>query len=253
MTTHDERVRGEFTLQAEAIARSGAFGDGEILDRIAALVAAGPDHRVLDVACGAGQVAQRLGRDAGEVIGVDMTEGMLAQARVRCADLPNVRFESGNALALPFGDGEFDRVVTRLSFHHMEDPGAVLAEMRRVSRRGGHVVAIDVATSEVEASARLHNALETLRDPSHVEMLPPSRLERLFTDLGLPVTSRDTWRQPRGFDEWASIASDAGRTAPLRDVMVLLAMAGVDAGIELHVERGEPRFVHHCVALVAAV
>src|SRR4029079_3322625 len=126
----------------------------------------------LDVACGPGIVVEALARDAGGVVGCDLTPEMLEKARQRCAaaKLTNVRFVPGRAEALPFEDAEFDVVVSRSALHHFLDPAATLREMARVLRPGGRMVTVDVMASEDPAEAALHNALEILRDPSHVRM-----------------------------------------------------------------------------------
>src|SRR3954464_12976974 len=76
--------------------------------RAADLAAVGPGDRVLDVASGTGDLAIELARrvgPSGEVIGSDFSEAMLARARQKA---PELRWEWGNALSLPYADAEFD-------------------------------------------------------------------------------------------------------------------------------------------------
>jgi hypothetical protein len=75
-------------------------------------------------------------------------------------------------------------VVTRYSFHHLLEPGAVLAEMVRVCPPGGPVAVIDVFTSGPE-QAEAYNRVEKLRDPSHVRALSLGELTDLCHDAGL--------------------------------------------------------------------
>ena len=89
----------------------------------------------------------------------------------------------GRCTKLPYKDGEFSLVVTRFSFHHFLDPLSVLKEMRRVCRPGGKVVVADSAPAPSKAAA--FDAVETLRDPSHVHALPIDRLCELFVEAGL--------------------------------------------------------------------
>src|ERR1019366_2649918 len=95
------------------------------------------------------------------------------------AGLANVTFREGNAAELPFADATFDAVVTRLSVHHFDRPARVMSEIFRVLRPGGSFVIADVIASEVSVEAELQNAIEILRDPSHVRMLPGSELQAL--------------------------------------------------------------------------
>jgi ubiquinone/menaquinone biosynthesis C-methylase UbiE len=92
-------------------------------------VAALPPARTLDVACGTGYLTRDL---RGEVVGLDASEGMIEIAGAR---MPESRFLVGDALSLPFADGEFDRVFTGHFYDHLE-PGPrerFLAEARRVA------------------------------------------------------------------------------------------------------------------------
>jgi ubiquinone/menaquinone biosynthesis C-methylase UbiE len=99
------------------------------LDEATAAVAGLAPGRTLDVACGTGYLTQRL---PGEVVGLDQSARMLAEARRR---LPGVGFVQGDALALPFPDGSFDRVFASYFYCHLleEERARFLAEARRVA------------------------------------------------------------------------------------------------------------------------
>jgi SAM-dependent methyltransferase len=85
--------------------------------------------RTLDIACGTGFLTRHL---RGDVVGLDASERMLEVAR---GQVPRARFECGDALSLPFGDGAFDRVFTSYFYCHLEDEERerFLAEARRVA------------------------------------------------------------------------------------------------------------------------
>lgn len=97
-------------------------------------------RRVLDAGCGSGPLSAAL-RDRGAVVtGIDASAGMLELARRRLgedADLRRVDLRE----PLPFGDGVFDDVVASLVLHYLEDWGPTLAEIRRVLRPGGRLIA----------------------------------------------------------------------------------------------------------------
>ena len=202
--------------------------------------------RVLDVACGPGIVTCELAATAAEVVALDLTPEMLVKARERCAKAgrTNVAFREGSATALPFADGSFDAAVTRLSFHHFVAPRDVVAEMLRVLKPGGTLVVADVVSAEQPDQAALQNAIEVLRDPSHVRMLPASELLATIADAGASIVHQDTWDKPRELEEWFGIVADPARVAPLRVVVRALAQAGQDAGMGLALRDGEVRFVH---------
>lgn len=106
------------------------------------------DGAVLDVGCGTGEIVLRLAGKypRASFTGVDLEESHLERARERCAAFGSrVRFQYGDALALPFADGEFDYVVCRHLVQAVPDAARVVAEIRRVLRPGGraHVIAED--------------------------------------------------------------------------------------------------------------
>jgi ubiquinone/menaquinone biosynthesis C-methylase UbiE len=92
-------------------------------------VASLPRRRTLDVACGTGFLTRHLGKD---VVGLDQSAQMLEVAR---GQAPNAELIRGDALALPFADGSFDRVFTGHFYGHLErdERERFLAEARRVA------------------------------------------------------------------------------------------------------------------------
>ena len=244
MLSHENRVRDEFTRQAETFAASGAITDAALTQRFVAALGEAAQGSVLDVACGPGILSAAIAGTAREVTAFDLTPEMLKKAAQRCAGLANVSFREGNAAELPFADDSFDAAGTRLSVHHFDRPGRVMSEIFRVIRPGGSFVIADVICSEEPADAELQNAIEILRDPSHVRMLPGSELTALVRDAGFAIESRATWDKPREFEEWMGIVNDASRVPPLRAVARALAGAGVSAGIGLALDGEKVRFFH---------
>lgn len=89
-----------------------------------------PPARTLDVACGTGFMTRHL---RGDITGFDQSEAML---EVAAEQVPGATFVQGDALDLPFADGEFDRLFTSYFYCHLEDPDRerFLGEARRVAR-----------------------------------------------------------------------------------------------------------------------
>src|SRR6266550_960702 len=107
-----------------------------------------PAGDVLDVGCGTGEITARLAAKfpSASFVGVDLEEPHLMRARARCAESGSrVRFQVGDALALPFDDASFNFVVCRHLIQAVPDPSRVLQEIRRVLRPGGrmHIIAED--------------------------------------------------------------------------------------------------------------
>jgi ubiquinone/menaquinone biosynthesis C-methylase UbiE len=246
-----DHVREEFARQADRFGSAAATTRSDLTRRIVDAVPA--EGIVLDLACGPGIVSAALAPKARQIVGLDLTPQMLANARRRCtsAGLGNVAFVEGSAGDLPFAAAAFDAVVTRLSIHHFGEPARVLDEMRRVLRPGGSLVLADVVSAADREKSALHNAIEILRDPSHVRMLPAAELLAVVGAAGFAIESQDGWDQPRELEEWLAIVDDPGRAAPLRPILRALAAAGEDAGIGLSLEDSAVRFIHRWLLIVA--
>jgi SAM-dependent methyltransferase len=96
--------------------------------------------RVLDLACGTGNLALIAARRGCVVSGIDIASNLIAQARTR-ANAANliINFQEGDAEALPFADGQFDASVSMFGVMFAPRPSVVTAELRRVTKPGGHV------------------------------------------------------------------------------------------------------------------
>ena len=106
-------------------------------------------ERVLDLGSGAGTdslVATQMVGATGRVVGIDMTEEMLAKARAAAATMgaPNVEFVEGEAERLPFADGSFDVVISNGVIDLVPDKEAVFSELHRVLAPGGRIQLADV-------------------------------------------------------------------------------------------------------------
>jgi ubiquinone/menaquinone biosynthesis C-methylase UbiE len=241
----------EFSKQAARMAEAPAFAADDAVSPFLQLLGDPPPTRVLDLACGPGVLTHAVAKRGCRVVAADVTLAMVERAQERCEDTPGVEFRVCDATALPFRDGEFDGVITRLSVHHFEQATAVLQEVHRVLAADGVLVLGDITCSANADEARLHNALEALRDPSHVQMLTQDDLERLVTSMGFRIDTQLHWKQSRQFEEWAAIVADARSLEPLRVVMRELAQTGRTAGIELHEDGSTLRFSHQWVFLRA--
>jgi len=104
-----------------------------------------PLATVLDVACGTGEFERLVLSEhpKQQLVGVDISEKMLAIARQKCHAYPNVEFHTASASALPFASNSFDVVLSANSFHYFDDPLVTLGEMKRVLKPNGTVVILD--------------------------------------------------------------------------------------------------------------
>jgi ubiquinone/menaquinone biosynthesis C-methylase UbiE len=243
---HLKRITEEFRRQADTFDTWAQKTDENVGARFAAALRDAGQGNLLDVACGPGVVTAALAPSARSVVAFDATQEMLEKAKARCAKagLMNVSFWQGNAEALPFGDSQFDGVVTRLAVHHFANPQRAFAEIFRVLRPGGATVIVDVVSSEDAREEVLQNAIERLRDPSHVRMLPASELDRYIAKAGFQELEHTTWDKDREFEEWMGIVNDPARAEPIRVVVQALAEVGRSAGMGLSIKGNRIVFFH---------
>jgi ubiquinone/menaquinone biosynthesis C-methylase UbiE len=165
-------------------------------DEVIAQLRAHQSRSIADIACGTGILTDRIERELrpDELYGVDMSDGMLAQARARSKSVTWLR---GPAEQLPFGDAALDAVVTTSAFHFFDQPAA-LREFHRVLAPGGLV-----AVSALSARQPLLQAPAANRwKPQH--NASPAEMTRLFEGAGFTVT--DQHRIPRPL--WMRIVPD---------------------------------------------
>ena len=125
-------------------------------------------------------------------------------------------------------EGELVGGLEQLSFGP-EQAAAVVKAMAEAPPVPEDVPLFTYAASEVDADARLHNALEIIRDPSHVRMLSKSELHGAITQADLVVEDAVTWTNHREFEEWMKIVDEPTRIGPLKVVMMALLKASTSS------------------------
>jgi ubiquinone/menaquinone biosynthesis C-methylase UbiE len=192
-------VQRRFGAVAQAYVTSAVHAQGHDLPWIVEAAALTGTEIVADVATGTGHTAFALAPYAREVIAIDITIPMLAEAQKLAVErqITNVRFLEGDAHALPLASNSVDLVTCRHSAHHFVQAARAAQEWTRVLKPGGRLILDDsISPEEPELDTFLHT-IELLRDPSHVRnqrisewlaILNAAGLQaRLFRETGIQL------------------------------------------------------------------
>ncbi|WP_179401635.1 class I SAM-dependent methyltransferase [Burkholderia guangdongensis] len=218
---HHDQVADAFGSTAAAYLTSAVHATGADLGALADAVRATPGAAVLDLGCGAGHASFAVAPHARDVVAYDLAAPMLAtvDAAAHERGLANIRTLQGPAERLPFAAGAFDWIVSRMSAHHWHDVPAALREMRRVLKPGGRVLMIDIAGHDHPLIDTHLQAVEVLRDASHVRNYRADEWLAMFGAAGFTAQVSARWRLPIGFDAWvARMRTPAERVNAIRSL-----------------------------------
>ena len=202
-----EIVKRTFTQAADSYASRKGAADRVSHEYMLKLSHVKPTDRILDVATGPGYVAMLFAEKANEVVGVDLTPAFVAKAQAASAErgFKNISFREGDVEKLPFANETFDIVTCHKALHHFPSAAKALQEMHRVLKRGGRLVIGDTRSSDDPETARRHNELEKLRDPSHVEMYGPKKLRALLESAGFRIEQFEEFHDEKDMDWWQQV------------------------------------------------
>ena len=197
-------VQEQFGRVAAKYLTSAVHAQGEDLTEMVEAANLRGDERVLDAGCGAGHTAASFSPYAAEVVALDFTASMLRQVEILAQDrgLANITTRLGDVENLPFPDSSFDLVVSRYSAHHWARPGRALREFHRVLREGGRFILSDVLGFGDPVCDTYLNAIELLRDPSHVRDYTLEEWSNRFAAAGFRLEILFPYRIYLHFDEW---------------------------------------------------
>ncbi|MCL2658409.1 MAG: class I SAM-dependent methyltransferase [Betaproteobacteria bacterium] len=234
MKTHEQAVHDQFNPQAMAYLNSAVHAQGPDLEHARQLISAAIPARGigLDLGCGAGHLAFALAPLVARIVAVDPSEGMLATVRKATSEknLANIETRMAAAEKLPFDDGTFCFAATRYSAHHWTQLPRAMAEMRRVVRPGGHVLVIDIE-GPADPVADMHlQAIEFLRDRSHVRDRSAAEWRQEFTQAGIDILGYAHWPVRIEFASWVErMRTPAAKVEVIKTIQAEASQEVVDA------------------------
>jgi ubiquinone/menaquinone biosynthesis C-methylase UbiE len=233
-------VQRAFGPAAASYATCAIHARGPDLDALLAAAEPDPAARALDVGCGAGHTALLLASHVCHVVALDLSQEMLAQSRALATQrgLENLSFEVGAAESLPFPDASFDLVSSRLCAHHYADPARATEQAARVLRPGGRYLLVDTLADEDPAQDTFINALELLRDPSHVRNHTRAQWQAWFERAGLRFELVAVFPLRIEFEPWLERIGTSPQARAMLATMLHNAPSEIRAALELRGESG---------------
>ena len=243
--SHESRVEAQFGERAAAYLTSGVHARGEDLEALVSLVGERRHRRALDLGCGAGHASFAVAPFAAEVVALDLSPEMLDVVARTATErgLANVTTRKGTTDRLPFDDESFDCVISRYSAHHWPDLDRALREAVRVLAPGGLLAIVDSVSPGLPLLDTHLQAIELLRDTSHVRSYARAEWEAALARAGLIPGTLRAFKIRLEFDVWIARmrtppvqaqAIRALQTSASKDVQRHFAIAD-DGGFDLDV------------------
>jgi ubiquinone/menaquinone biosynthesis C-methylase UbiE/catechol 2,3-dioxygenase-like lactoylglutathione lyase family enzyme len=197
-------VKAQFSRSAEGYVKSHIHSKGLDLKKLVEMASLTPETVALDVATGAGHVANALAPLVKRVISYDLTQEMLdaAEKFISGNGHTNVNFVRGDAEQISFPNEAFDLITCRIAPHHFPHIEDFIQEVMRVLKPGGQFLLIDNVSPEDDELDRFYNDIEKLRDYSHFRAWKKSEWLRLLENPGFEIEQWYRFAKTFPFDEW---------------------------------------------------
>lgn len=216
-----QSVQQQFNQAAAQYTTSPIHARGQDLGEMLKAADLRGHERVLDAGSGTGHTALTFAPHVTQVIAYDLSPSMLAQGQQLANErqLTNIEFRQGDVEHLPFDDTSFDLVVTRYSAHHWPHPPAALREFKRVLKPGGRLLVGDVVSWDDPTVDTHFQAIELLRDPSHVRDHTIAQWLDLLDQAGFHTDVPHVWEIYIDFASWvARMHTPAPQAAMIRTI-----------------------------------
>ncbi len=199
-------VRKNFGQRASEYRLSTTHGNPVDLERMINLIKPTSDDIALDVATGGGHTAIALSKFVNQVVAIDITPEMLAEAEMASnqESISNIEFRMEDVHKFNISDSQFNIVASRFAVHHFSDVKRALMEMCRVLKPGGKFYILDCSVFDGEEAEKEINHIELLRDSSHQCSYSPRLWHQLLMELPLTIDHTsliiEQYELPRWFD-----------------------------------------------------
>lgn len=232
--SHERHLAEAFDQQAAQFELAPVQTDPAALGRLIQDADFPEGALVLDAGCGPGLVSKGL-LDAGfRVIGVDLSQEMIARARERCGEGENARFLQMSLFDRSLEEfAPFDGAISRYVLHHTEDPRAFLERQAALVKPGGVILLCDHVTDVDRTRAAVHQTIEIGRDKTHTRNLTSGELADLFASVGIEDIRLHEEPFVLDFDEWFDRGTPADSKENVRrQILENHAGRGFDARLE---------------------
>lgn len=203
-------------------------------------------ERVLEVAAGTCAFGRMIAPHVEKITELDVTNAMLSvgQKENEKAHIHNAEYVIGTAEKLPFENGSFDIVVSRLAFHHFVNADTVFKEMCRVVKSRGKIVIADMIARQ-EPYRKTADNYERLRDPSHAYCLTENEFLTLAGKYGLSVLHNSVTEIPMNLNAWLNLT---GTPQSIKDKITAAMLTNIQGenktGFAPYLKDGQIMFNH---------
>ena len=250
--SYEERAKAIFGQRADLYTTSAAHTDQQVLGRLIEIAEPKDDWRVLDIGTGTGHTALVFAPYVREVVGLDLTEEMLLEARklTKERNIDNVTFQIADVHRLPREhDKSFDLVTCRRAAHHFSDIDLALVEMARTLLPGGMLLIDDRSVPEDDWVDEIMHRLDCLHDESHVRQYRAGRWIELLESVNLSVELVEPYTKHRP----VSALTERVPSENVAEIHSILGGLAPEELSKLHLEtvEGEERSTHWYIMIAA--
>jgi ubiquinone/menaquinone biosynthesis C-methylase UbiE len=199
-------VQQQFGKNATSYVSSPIHKDGKDLLMMVRMAEVNGQESLLDIATGGGHTANAFAPLVKKVTALDLTAEMLAAAEsfIKGNGCLNVEFVQGDAEKLPFPDGSFDIVTTRIAPHHFPNVDFFIKEVHRVLKPKGKFILDDNVVPEIQEFDQFYNTIEKIRDYSHFRAWKKSEWIKKLEESGLEIFEWHRFEKTFRFEAWCN-------------------------------------------------